>query len=287
MESVRVATLNVWNKSGPWSQRLPLIRDELRRLGADVVGLQEVLRLELARGGEAALTAANDQALEIGAGLGFQHAYAPAGDYGNGLRLGNALLSRHPIELSRQFVLPGAETAETRALLFARVKTPLGPLPVFVTHLNWKFHQGSVRLSQVRYIVDRIQELAPPSDSTLLPAVLLGDMNAEPDSDEMRYLRGLSTQQGHSVFFADAWLYGGDGGPGYTFDRRNRFAAQAHEPSRRLDYILVRGGEGRLRGEPRETRVVFATPIESSEGELWPSDHFGLVTDITFRPNFS
>jgi hypothetical protein len=40
--TLRVATLNIWNRSGPWPDRLPLIRRELQRLGPAVIGLQEV-----------------------------------------------------------------------------------------------------------------------------------------------------------------------------------------------------------------------------------------------------
>ena len=43
MERLRVVTLNIWNRQGPWRERLPLIRDGLAALAPDVVGLQEVL----------------------------------------------------------------------------------------------------------------------------------------------------------------------------------------------------------------------------------------------------
>src|SRR5262245_18750797 len=97
--SLRVATLNIWNRSGPWAERLGLIRSELRRLDVDLIGLQEVLRqvpegdnpdarwsLEGKDPGDGA-----DQATAIGAGLLPHVAYARAADYGNGLAFGNAL----------------------------------------------------------------------------------------------------------------------------------------------------------------------------------------------------
>lgn len=281
MNRIRVATLNIWNKSGPWRARLPLIRSGLRALAPDLVGLQEVLRLD----GEAPLDPdlPANQALELAEGLGYESAYGEASDYGHGLKLGNALLSRFPIEHHAVFGLPGHETGETRSLLHARVRTPLGVVPVFVTHLNWRFHQGSVRMRQVREIVRRVHELSQPDH---VPAVLMGDFNAEPESDEMRYLRGLATVEGESVFFGDAWIYGGDGGPGYTFDRRNGFAALAHEPPRRLDYILVHGAHGKPRFDLAHTRVVFDEPVESAEGPVWPSDHFGVMTELGIRPEY-
>ncbi|MNC88930.1 hypothetical protein D3C83_48050 [compost metagenome] len=75
-------------------------------------------------------------------------------------------------------------------------------------------------------------------------------------------------------------MCGGDGSYGATFDRRNRFAALAHEPPRRIDYIFVRGPDRKFRGEPLSTRLAFATPT----GDVWPSDHFGLVTEIAVSP---
>lgn len=182
---------------------------------------------------------------------------------------------RHPICETKVFPLPGEESGETRSLLYALVSTPHGDMPVFVTHLNWKLHHGSIRMRQVRFIVERIFELCPV-DEKRLPPVLMGDFNAEPESDEIRHLRGLAAFEAKTVYFADAWVCGGDGSYGATFDRRNRFAALAHEPPRRIDYIFVRGPDRKFRGEPLSTRLAFATPT----GDIWPSDHFGLVTEI-------
>lgn len=283
MKRLRIATFNIWNKSGPYPKRLPLIRAALERLAPDVIGLQEVLRLVMPGGGDTLLVPEADQATEIAMDLGYQIAFAPAGDFASGLAFGNALLSKHPILESQAFMLPGEESGETRSLLYGLVGTPCAPLPVFVTHLNWKPHHGAFRMEQVSFIVDRVFELAPIDDSKL-PPVLMGDFNAEPDSDEIRFLRGLHTHEQRSVYFADAWIYAGDGTPGATFDRRNRFAALAHEPPRRIDYVFVRGPDRKFRGEPLETRLAFATPSEDAEGLIWPSDHFGLVTEIAAEP---
>ncbi|MDQ2647290.1 MAG: endonuclease/exonuclease/phosphatase family protein [Myxococcota bacterium] len=281
MSTLRIATLNVWNKSGPWPERLEMIRTELSRLQPGILGLQEVLRF--APNGLDAFDGRTEhcQALQIAQGFGYEAVFVEACDYSNGLRFGNALLTRWPIRESRSFMLPSLGSGESRALLYALVETPYGPLPTFVTHLNWKLHHGSVRLEQVRYIVERIFELAPVQGS-LLPPLLMGDMNADPDSDEMRYLRGLKVLDGKSVYFTDAWLYAGDGSFGATFDRKNHFARRSHEPSRRIDYVFVRGPDKLLRGEPIRTELAFDRADTS--GSIWPSDHFGLVTDLFFEP---
>lgn len=305
MKKIRVATLNVWNKSGPWQDRKRLICEELLRLQPDVVGFQELLRLSPEGEGTEPTpsrmptepwSSANDQLSELAADLSAlggepqQLAFFQAKSYGGGLVLGNGLMTRFELLDVRGFPLPGEESGETRSLLYALLNTPAGRLPVFVTHLNWKWHHGSVRVRQVQAIAEHIQRLEPLAadpgwDS--LPPVLMGDFNAEPDSDEIRFLRGLHTLDGQSVYFADAWSWAGDGGPGYTFDRANGFAARSNEPPRRIDYVFVRGPDAWLRGEPLTARLAFVEPrsvtSEGSERRVWPSDHYGLVVDLAIE----
>ncbi|HET9931487.1 MAG TPA: endonuclease/exonuclease/phosphatase family protein [Polyangiaceae bacterium] len=283
MSTLRIATLNIWNKAGPWIERLALIRREVERLQPAVLGLQEVLRFAPNGRERFEPNSATCQASEIGEGFDYHVAYAEASDYGGGLMFGNALLSRFPIVSAQSFILPGLESGESRSLLYTVLETPFGKLPVFVTHLNWKFHQGSVRLKQVRFIAERVAQFVPTRGG-FLPPVLMGDFNAEPESDEIRFLRGLAVIEGQSVFFADAWVYGGDGSLGATYDRSNDYARAAREPSRRIDYIFVRGPDSALRGEPMHTELAFATPDVGASGQVWPSDHFGLVSDVYFAP---
>ncbi|MFW6049949.1 MAG: endonuclease/exonuclease/phosphatase family protein [Myxococcota bacterium] len=267
---LRVATLNIWNRSGPWERRLELIRDELHALAPDLLGLQEVLRLETPDG-------PLDQAQQIGEGEPWHVAYGSAKELGPGLHFGNALLSRWPIVTHENHALPQPEGHdESRAVLYALVDAPVGKVAVFVTHLNWKLHEGANRVRQVRFLADLIAEKAPVKEVEF-PPILMGDLNAEPDSDEIRFLSGLATIDGRSVFFADAWHWAGDGGPGYTFDRRNAYAARDHEPPRRIDYIFVRGPDRRYRGEPLRCRLAFCEPKD----DVWPSDHFGLIAELS------
>lgn len=254
---MRVATLNIWGYNGPWRDRLALIRAELERVRPDLLALQEVNT----RDGVC-------QAEEIADGLGYAVAFGPALQREDGSSYGNALLSRVPILAQRVHQLPVLDV-EPRALLSAVVQTEHGTLPVFVTHLDWELDRGYARLAQVRHIVATIEHAGAG-----LPPLLMGDFNAEPDSDEIRYLRGLAVVEGTSAHFADAWTQAGDGTAGTTFDRRNDYARAAREPSRRLDYIFTRG-------EPLRAELAFATPTEIDGVTVWPSDHFGLVADLS------
>jgi endonuclease/exonuclease/phosphatase family metal-dependent hydrolase len=265
MKTLRVATINIWNRLGPWEQRLPALRAEVASLAPDLLGMQEVLRLEPGEGDGL------DQAQAIAAGFGYQVAYARARDE---RWLGNAVLSRWPIASSTTFELPRSGTDERRVLLCARVKSPFGDIPFFVTHLNWKFEEGHVREAQVREIAHCVEALAPGS---AFPPILVGDFNAEPDSDEIRFLHGLTSLRGsRRVFFQDAFQLAGDGSPGFTYARRNPFAAPLGEPDRRIDYVFVHGRDERRRGEPVEARVCFDAPFEGT----YPSDHFGVVANL-------
>lgn len=246
MTTLRVATLNLWGRRGPWPDRLRLIRAELRRLAPSLVGLQEVMRDDAC------------QATEIAADLGYEVVYARATSFDEGT-MGNALLSTLPV-LSREVIpLPTEPGVETRALLYARVAVPdAGEIPVFVTHLDWQPGHGAQRLAQVRFIAGKVAALAGGR-----PPVLMGDFNAEPSTGEIRWLTGAG--------FTDTWVSGGDGSAGETFSPVNAYARRSEVTARRIDYVFTGPGT-----EAR-TSLAFRTP----EGEVWPSDHFGLVTDLS------
>jgi len=280
LDKLRVATLNIWNKSGPWAERLPLIRKQLQELSPDVLGLQEVLRLIPDEKQPPVPSPDNDQASEIAQGLGYNIAYGIAADYSGGLKFGNALLTRYKILDSRTFRLPGGDTGETRSLLYSVLETPWGRLPVFVTHLNWKLHHGVVRVKQAVYAAERIFVLAPV-EADFLPPILLGDLNADPQTDEIRYLKGQHVIDGRSVYFADAWDYAEEQGPGYTYARDNAYALKNGEPNRRIDYIFVRGPDKLMRGQPSNVRRAFDQSVPGAEGMVWPSDHYGVVCDLS------
>lgn len=273
MQRLRVLTLNIWHREAPWEQRSALIRRGIRALDPDIIAFQEVLQLRV----EGALM---NQADELLRELPYRYVFGAAQTIASGFELGNVIAAKHPLGEHEVVALPGKESGETRSVVHVRVSTPLGEVPVFATHLNWKLHHGALRVRQVERLVDLIELRA--SDETY-PAILMGDLNAEPDSDEIRFLRGFASLHGRSTHFADAWSYGGDGSPGFTFDRRNPYAARSHEPPRRIDYIFVRGPDSKWRGEPLSTRLVFDQP----EGGVWASDHFGLFSELSAGPETS
>ncbi len=257
---LRLATLNIWNRGGPWEERLLAIRAALVAEDADVIGLQEVVAID-----------GFDQAALIAEGLGYHvvHGRHSAAR----IPLGNALLSRFPVIRSEALDLPTEDDTERRSLLRADLEAPFGRLSVFVTHLDWRLHEGHVREIQMRFATDAIARACPPGQG--FPPILMGDLNAEPDSDEIRFLRGLTSLGGRRVYYADAFGLAGQG-PGITFARRNPFAAVMHEPDRRIDYIFVREPDHRGRGAPLEAHVAFDVPYQG----VFASDHFGVVATL-------
>ena len=146
-------------------------------------------------------------------------------------------------------------------------------MPFVTTHLNWKLHHGWVRERQVLALATLVEEWSAGLE---LPPVLVGDLNADPDSNEVRFLSGLASLEGRSTCLHDAWRVAGDGSPGYTWDNRNPYAHYGFEPDRRIDYIFVGPADVHGRGWIDSAELAFSEP----RGEVFASDHFGVVAEI-------
>ncbi len=268
MPTIKVLTLNIWNTKGPWEKRLSLIREAVRALRPDVVGLQEVI-----------VDGTWSQADEIASGSEYAACFGRASAYPNGALFGNAILSRYPIDDHFTFELPSPGT-EPRSVVYARLRTPSGTLPFYSTHFAWKFEEGAVREKQALAVSRAVKATARAED---LPAVLVGDLNTRPDATEIRFLRGLHALEGESVHFTDAFEVAGEG-PGFTFDpTTNPHAALTHELPRRIDFVLVRGPDDFGRGRPVSCRVVCDEVVTLDDGQrVAPSDHHGVYAEIQF-----
>jgi endonuclease/exonuclease/phosphatase family metal-dependent hydrolase len=270
---LKVLTLNCWNVSPPYEERVALLRAGIATLAPDVIGLQEII---VRRDGF-------DMGADILDGLGYERVFGAAfrwGDAGNDLpcdaegdAFGNLVASRFPIERSDVHELPGCDSGERRCVVAAHVATPSGRLAFLTTHFNWKMHHGYVRERQAIALAALVQRWA---EDASLPPIVTGDLNAEPDAAEIRYLSGLQSLAGRSTYLQDAWRLAGDGGRGHTWDNANRFAALALEPSRRIDYVLVGAPDALGRGVIEEARLAFDRPT----GDVFPSDHFGVAVDV-------
>jgi endonuclease/exonuclease/phosphatase family metal-dependent hydrolase len=257
---LRAMTLNIWNV-GHWRARRDEIVAWIEHLQPDVLCLQEVVALEDGRN-QAAWLAERTQRHWIG---------APGLDFGKGAWFGDAVLSRWPIDAHHITTLPALDQDdEGRVLLHARTDN----LDVFCTHLNWQYHHGYIREAQVLKVVETIEAQADAASP--FPPILCGDLNANPDSDEIRFLCGLASLNGRSAFFQEAWRVAGGAGPGYTWDNRNSFAALDREPDGRIDYIFVGWRRDNGAGRVESARVVCDRSLTGT----FASDHFGVMADI-------
>jgi endonuclease/exonuclease/phosphatase family metal-dependent hydrolase len=155
-------------------------------------------------------------------------------------------------------------------------------LDVYSTHLQPLPAQAAHRVQQVLFIDDAVGRTCDPSAS--MPPILCGDFNAEPTSDEIRFLTAKAVINGRSTYFQDAWAIVHDRG-GVTWDPTNDLAAGSNEPPARIDYVFV--GEAYRRpdgaGGVLNASLVFNEPRTGT----FASDHYGLCVDIAWptRPS--
>jgi endonuclease/exonuclease/phosphatase family metal-dependent hydrolase len=258
---VRVLSWNLWGRFGPWERRQPAIVSTVVGLDPDVACLQEVW----SEGEESMAGLIADR-------LGAEHVHCF--DDEGPVHSGNAIVSRWPILRTAWRPLPtGGEPDERRTMLFAEIDGPRGPIQVFCTHLNWRFDHSAVRQEQVRSIGAFVQEFRPRD----YPPVLCGDMNAAPDSDEIRMLTGRTGVVSANLVFHDAWEVAGHG-PGMSWSNENPYAAVVIEPSRRIDYVFAGWPRQGGRGHVVRAEVVGTEPVD----DVVPSDHYGVLAELRY-----
>jgi endonuclease/exonuclease/phosphatase family metal-dependent hydrolase len=276
---VRIATWNIWGRYGPWAARMAAITETLRRVDADIVCLQEVWD----HGGEG-----RNQARELADTLGYaEPLYAHNLEWPDGTRSGNAILARWPRRRDGVLVLPRRaaapvdtidEEGEERLCLFAELDGPRGPIQMYCAHLSWRGDHGAVRRLQVAAICDWVKAQRPRS----FPAVLCGDLNAPPDSDEIRMLTAKAPVPVPGVWFRDAWttVHGehGNDGSGNTWSNDNPFAAASLDRDTRIDYVMVGAPKAHGCGHVVAVDRIGDEPIEAVFG----SDHYGLVAELRY-----
>jgi endonuclease/exonuclease/phosphatase family metal-dependent hydrolase len=269
----RVVTWNLWWRFGDWQARFEAISAVLQEAAPDVVGLQEVW----ARG---SVNAAGLLAKR----LGMHWAWVPSphpqrwqrkiGD--SALAMGNAVLSRWPVAGVAHADLPGPlpGAPDGRRVLHGALDTPAGRLPFFTTQLSAFPGRSGLRCRQVREIAAFVASHSPDDG---LPPVVTGDLNAVPESDEVRLLEGFLTEPAvPDLLLVDAWRYAAPSDRGITWSRSNPHAAKTGEPDARIDYVLVGTPRGAGSALIESARVVGDRPRDG----VWPSDHAAVVVDL-------
>lgn len=264
--TIRIGQLNTLNR-GNIKERYPLMKEALMSVDPDIVTFQEVLDEKLLR----------KEMENIGLGYFARGAarVLPSGKVDHVL-----IVSKFPFVKETEVDMRHGED-----LVYSTIQTENALLNVFTIHSAWGFQNEGKRLKQAYHIdmkAERLENVYPGSIS-----ILAGDLNADPDSRSVRFLKGkdLAPDNMSSTLWVDAYDMAGTPDNWFTTDGAgNSFAYQTalyagipmpeYLPKRRIDYILSRGWKFGRSGTP----VDFGY-IEHPEGvEL--SDHQGIWADI-------
>ena len=270
--SLRILTFNLWNRDSPdktgagYAGRLELLIERMHEARADIVGLQEVKFDSSERD-----SLPPNQIQHLFKGLWkYNYVYQPASlDVSADLTVstveeGLAILSRYPITAWSYVVLHSNKSMDVhqRICLHAEIVTPLEPrLHVFVTHLSLN--------QELRWLaVGQIARFMAAHEGTKL---LLGDMNSEPHSPEMRYLRETGLADAWLAFYPEpdirpAWAAGGEERFfGLTFD-----ASEQHL-RKRIDYVYM---------DLSLSLAASGVELFGSAGREPASDHLGVLLSL-------
>src|SRR5205814_982344 len=96
------------------------------------------------------------------------------------------------------------------------------------------------------------------------PAILMGDLNAEPEERSIQFLVGKQAVDGQEGDLLDCWVTANPSGSGYTY--------ASFGPVRRIDYVLARN----LPSGPISASLVGEISVDG----VFASDHLGVVADL-------
>ncbi len=157
---LRVMTFNMRHGKGQdGSIKLQHIAEEIKKSGADIIGLQEVDRYHLRSG-------LKDQIHELGKSLDMQWVFSPSLKFGF-TQYGNAILSKYPIETHEVTALPGK--VENRSVLQATLYLGHQEVHILTTHLGLTPEERQGQLAVLDEVLNAVSE----------PSILMGDFNME------------------------------------------------------------------------------------------------------------
>jgi endonuclease/exonuclease/phosphatase family metal-dependent hydrolase len=257
MKQLKVLTLNTWNQEGPYEDREPLIKSWIRKLDPDLIGFQEI---------------GSEQTSQLLDELDYHYQWAGHAD--SGISVG----ARWKIDNCVQSDLPGAGNESIGGILIGcHVHTPFGIVPFANTTTYFPMlNEGWKREIQMPSLYDATRIFRIRNG---FPVILVGDFNAEPDSAEIRYLKGLQSIEGHSAYFCDAWERAGDGTSGATWTTGNPYSKIWGLPDRRIDYVFIGSPGVQGPGAVLTCRVV----CDEAVNDIWPSDHFGVYAELSLE----
>ena len=278
-DSLKILTFNVWNtnsrnKTGDgYIERLEMMINEIERSGADVIGLQEVRFDDRQRIGRLSPNQIQHLSLRLPR---YNFIYQPASLYADDdvinstMEEGLAIMSRFPITDWSYILLPGDIDLDVhqRICLHAEIKTPSkSVLHVFVTHLSLNNELREISVQEILDFMSRFEG----------DKVLMGDMNCEPDSVEMEYLREAGLKDAWLAFYPEPDIRPprrSEGGVerfhGLTFDATDR------ELRKRIDFIYL---------DTTPSSETSDIELIGSDKRNVISDHLGVLLTLKLQDN--
>ena len=246
MASVKIATLNLFNRMGEWGMRAPLVIDQLEELLPDVIGMQEV-DLQLDQG--LWVSRQINKRLPGQAHYRIKHATNP-----------DTRASYHSIATLSRLAYAEHEILDLMSFerVAQRVVLRCGDRPfVFVnTHLHHPPEAKQERVRQLEHLLAWLDR-----DMRRFPTVIAGDFNsyAEPPEPAVQLMKSRfrsAYEAKHGTEPEKTWTT-----PVNTYD---------DSPHGTLDYIFV-SEEFTV----ADAGLAFDQPSRH-DPKLYPSDHLGL-----------
>jgi endonuclease/exonuclease/phosphatase family metal-dependent hydrolase len=266
---LRVLQLNLFARHGEWERRRDVLRAGLRTLQPDLLTLQEVVTEE-----------DYDQALDL-LGPTYHVVHQSIGLIGDGHHHGASLASRWPIrgvhEVDLHLTDKTAEYSCGAVIAEVAVPAPFDSL-LLASHGNfWPLWAERERELQAVAVVQQIDSLIAEAP---VHVIVGGDMNAEPDAGSSQFWTGRRSLDGLSTAYRDCWesVHGSE--PGFTLDPDNPLTHNEQRDfnrGRRIDYLLVRCHAHGPTLRIDDCQLVLNEPI----GDVWPSDHFGVIATLS------
>jgi endonuclease/exonuclease/phosphatase family metal-dependent hydrolase len=244
LRALRVATFNVWFDAFEQDVRRRAVLEILEQEEPDVIALEEVTQPFL----EALLDTPWIR----------EHYAVSRREIDPTARYDVVMLSRLPVA---RFTTHLLTSRMGRMLHTVELATTDGVVAVGGIHLESMREMTPTRLTQIDECV--------PVLCTAPTAIWLGDFNAAPASEEDLRIRAT---------FRDTWeeLLAT---PGYTRDTtQNAMLAKVKDDRhQRIDRIFLKSDAF----APTSIRMLGTEPIPGTLGQVFPSDHFGLVADLS------
>lgn len=268
----RVLTLNLRQRYGNWEERRSVIVDGLRTLQPDILGIAESVKND-----------GDDQVADL-LGEGFSVAHSNTRD-SNGMGISIArrwpLGEIHEVDLRISQRTAGFPCTSIVAEVIA--PEPIRPFQ-FVNHFpNWQLDLEYERELQAVAVAKFGEKRSSTRNQQV---VMVGDLDADPESASIRFWCGRQSLYGISVCYRDAWESRHDKSAGQTFTPENPTVTDEvvksmrpfrDWPFRRIDYIFLRfGAHGGNAFDIISCERIFDRPMQG----VWASDHFGLTADL-------